>query len=135
MTSEMRKGASSRRLSERMNERNREGKKEREEAASFLSPPTQRIVAQRLPMHTYRKRRTRSSIQGDSERREVGAPTLRKRRLKPDVSAGLRAVSSSMYRLHQTAHYSSLLCYAVLQRKISLDALLMRQKIIFFFFH
>lgn len=83
----------------------REG--EREQHPFFT--PTQRIAAQRLPMHTHRKRRTRSSIQGDSERREVGAPTLRKRRIKPDVSADLRAVSNRMYRLHQTAHYSSLL--------------------------
>lgn len=135
----MRKGASwtVKLSSERMNEREREKETEREkerEQHPFFTP-TQRNVARRLPMHAYRKRRTRSSIQGDSERREVGAPTLRKRCLKPDVSAGLRAVSSSMYRLHQTAHYSSLLCYAVLQRKISLDALLMRQEIIFFFFH
>jgi len=116
-----------------MNEREKEREKEREQHPFFT--PTQRIVARRLPMHTYRKRRTRSSIQGDSERREVGAPTLRKQRLKPDVSAGLRAVSSSVYRLHQTAHYSSLLCYAVLQRKIFLDALLTWQEIIFLFFH
>lgn len=70
----------------------REKEKERKRGKQHpFFTPTQRIVARRLPMHTYRKRKTRSSIQGDSERREVGAPTLRKRRLKPDVSAGLRA--------------------------------------------
>lgn len=90
---------------ERKRETEREG--EREQYPFFT--PTQSIVARRLPMHTYRKRRTRSSIQGDSKRREVGAPTLRKRRMKPNVSADLRAVLNRVYRLHKTAHYSSLL--------------------------
>lgn len=81
----------------------------RERTASFLYSDATHRSATLTHAYTHRKRRTRSSIQGDSERREVGAPTLRKRRIKPDVSADLRAVSNRMYRLHQTAHYSSLL--------------------------